>query len=170
MGLLDQLPMPVEVCKIHEKQYGATELEVLGVVWAVKHFIPYLYGHQCDIYTDHEALKSLLNIPQPSGRLARRDMAIQEPDAHILHRSHKPYSNTDTLSRAETVLTKEKEGICSETMATLKPNATSKQGLSTLQRKDKELTDIICFLESGVLQEDKKLAKLVYYSLPIYTC
>ena len=41
----------------HEKRYGATELEGLGVVWAVKHFRPYLYGHHCDIYTDHEALR-----------------------------------------------------------------------------------------------------------------
>ena len=47
----------------HEKCYGVTELEGLGVVWAVKHFRPYLYGHQCDIYTEHEALKSLLNTP-----------------------------------------------------------------------------------------------------------
>ena len=38
----------------HEKKYGITELEGLGVVWAVKHFQPYLYGHQCDVYTDHE--------------------------------------------------------------------------------------------------------------------
>jgi len=50
---------------------GATELETLGVVWAVKHFRPYICGHQCNIYTDHEALKSLLNMSQPSGKLAR---------------------------------------------------------------------------------------------------
>lgn len=37
----------------HEKNYGVTELEGLGVVWAVKHFRAYLYGHHCDVYTDH---------------------------------------------------------------------------------------------------------------------
>ena len=30
----------------HEKRYSATELEALGVVWAVKHFRDYLYGHK----------------------------------------------------------------------------------------------------------------------------
>ena len=67
----------------HEKNYGITEMEALGVVWAVKHFRPYLYGHGCDVYTDHEALKSLLNTPQPSGKLARWGMALQELDLRI---------------------------------------------------------------------------------------
>ena len=61
----------------HEKNYGITELEGLGVVCAVKYFRHYLYGHHCKVYTDHEALKSLLNTPQPSGKLARWGMAIQ---------------------------------------------------------------------------------------------
>ena len=34
----------------HEKNYGTTELEGLGVVWAAKHFRPYLYGHSCVVY------------------------------------------------------------------------------------------------------------------------
>ena len=64
----------------HEKNYGVTELEGLDVVWAVKHFRHYLYHLHCEVYTDHEALKSLLNTPQPSGKLARWGMAIQELD------------------------------------------------------------------------------------------
>ena len=50
---------------------SATELEALGVVWAVKHFRHYLYGHRCHVFSDHEPLKSLLNTPHPSGKLAR---------------------------------------------------------------------------------------------------
>ena len=57
--------------QVHEKNYGITELEGLGVVWAVKHFRPYLYGHSCEVYTDYSALASLLNTTQPSGKLAR---------------------------------------------------------------------------------------------------
>ena len=45
----------------------------------------------------------------------------------------------------------------------------SDQGLSALQRKDKELSDIISFLESSVLPEDEKLAKLVSLTCSQYT-
>ena len=54
----------------HKRKYNATELEALGIVWSVKHFRHYLYGHRCVVYTDHEPLRSLLNTPHPSGKLA----------------------------------------------------------------------------------------------------
>jgi len=55
----------------HEQAYGVTKLEALGVVWAVKHFRPCLYGHTYNVYTDHEALKALLNTPHLFEKLAR---------------------------------------------------------------------------------------------------
>ena len=70
----------------HERNYGVTELEALGVVWAVKHFRHYLYGNRCDVYTDHEALRALLNTPHPSGKLARWGLTLQELDCHIHYR------------------------------------------------------------------------------------
>ena len=45
----------------HERKYVATELEALGTVWAVKHFHHYLYGHHCEVYTDHEPLGFVKN-------------------------------------------------------------------------------------------------------------
>ena len=67
----------------HERNYGVTELEALGVVWAVRHFRHYLYGTRCNVFTDHEALKTLLNTPHPSGKLARWGLSLQELDVHI---------------------------------------------------------------------------------------
>ena len=49
--------------QVHEKNYGSTEMEGLAVVWALKHFHQYLYGNRCQVFTDHEALKALLNTP-----------------------------------------------------------------------------------------------------------
>ena len=82
----------------HETKYGISELEALAVVWATKHFRAYLYGHSCDVYTDHEALQALLNTPHPSGKLARWGMALQEMDLHLHYRPGKTDQNADTLS------------------------------------------------------------------------
>ena len=83
----------------HEKRNSATELEALGVVWAVKHFRHYLYGHRCHVFSDHEPLKSLLNTPHPSGKLARWGLALQEVDLIIHYRSRKSNTSADSLSR-----------------------------------------------------------------------
>lgn len=85
-GLTAPIAFASRTLQKHEQHYGATELEALGVVWATKHFRPYLYGHTCNFYTDHEALKALLNIPHPSGKLAQWGLAIQELDLHIHYR------------------------------------------------------------------------------------
>ena len=59
-GTLHPVAYASRTLQPHEQNYGATELEVLGVVWAAKHFRQYLYGRKCIIFIDHEALKSLL--------------------------------------------------------------------------------------------------------------
>ena len=54
----------------HEKNYGISKLETLGLVWAVRHFRPYLLEHPCMVFTDHAACLSILNTAKPSGKLA----------------------------------------------------------------------------------------------------
>jgi len=88
-GVVRPIAYASRTLKPHERHYGVTELEALGAVWAVKHFQPYLYGHSCHLYTHHEALKSLLNTPHPSGKLARWGLALQEVDIHIHYRPGK---------------------------------------------------------------------------------
>jgi hypothetical protein len=69
------------------------------VVWAVHHFRHYLYGNRC---ADREALKALLNVPHPSGKLARWGLSLQELDLHIHYRPHPKKNNADALSRYPT--------------------------------------------------------------------
>ena len=85
-----------------EKNYGITELETLGVVWALSHFRAYLYGHQVTVYTDHSSVKAILENPHLSGKHARwwtkvYGSGIQ--DVKVVHRSGKHNSNADALSR-----------------------------------------------------------------------
>ena len=49
-----------------EKRYGITELETLVVVWGVSHFHHYLYGNSVTIFTDHTAVKAILESDNPT--------------------------------------------------------------------------------------------------------
>ena len=159
----------------HEKNYGVTELEALGVVWAAKHFRPYLYGHQCDVFTDHVALKSLLCTPQPSGKLARWGMAIQELDLHIHHWSGKKNTNADALSRYPVFSTESASSNHQvlEVVAATTPSWESAKGgeptLSTLQRADPQLPPIVEYVEKGELLEDDKRARELALTKSQYT-
>ena len=61
----------------NEKNYGATNLELLAVVWATEHFKQYLLGKRFLLNTDHSALKMLLKSDEISGMQARWVMKIQ---------------------------------------------------------------------------------------------
>ena len=142
----------------HERIYGVTELEGLGVVWAVNHFRSYLYGHRCKVYTDYEVLKALLNTPQPSGKLARWGMAIQELDLQILHRSGKCNENADALSRFLLVSKgKPTATIADQVVAAVNP--VDPDTLPSLQRSDPNINQVVTYLESGVLPPADKDAK-----------
>ena len=97
-GLVAPIAYASRTLQKHEQNYGVIELEALGVVWAIRHFRPYLYGHACKVYTDHEALRSLLNTLQPSGKLARWELTIQELDLEIHYSPGRFNQAADPLS------------------------------------------------------------------------
>ena len=82
-----------------EQRYSITELETLGLVWAVKLFRPYILGHRCIVFTDHAACTSLLTAKNPSSKQVRWALSIQEFDLDIRHRSGKSNRVADALSR-----------------------------------------------------------------------
>ena len=154
----------------HERNYCITELEALGVVWAVRHFRAYLLGHHCTVYTDHSPVKAMLTAKHPSGRLARWSLTLAEFDLEILYRPGKQNSHADALSRSPMPL---QEGTIQQLLET--PDASSAPVLSqvnqdeapsescraieALQREDPDLQPLVHFLESGELPADEKLAK-----------
>ena len=46
---------------LSQKNYSASEKELLGIVMAVEHWSTYLYGKKIIIYSDHKPLAWLLN-------------------------------------------------------------------------------------------------------------
>ena len=150
----------------HEQNYGATELEALGVVWAIRHFRPYLYGHACKVYTDHEALKSLLNTPHPSGKLARWGLTIQELDLEIHYRPGRSNQAADALSRRVTpndvtssgslVPTKDGDETIHRLTTSEEENAES---LASRQDSDVELNIIKQYLLDNKLPDQEEKAR-----------
>jgi hypothetical protein len=83
----------------NKKNYGATNLELLAVVWAIKHFEHYLLGKKFLLNTDHSALKSLFKSREISGMQARWIMKIQSFVFDIIIKPGRKHGNADALSR-----------------------------------------------------------------------
>lgn len=83
-----------------EKNYSTTELECLAVLWAVEKWKCYLDGYQFFVVTDHASLKWLDNLKDPTGRLGRWAVRLQQFDYEVIHRKGKDHVVPDLLSRA----------------------------------------------------------------------
>ena len=164
----------------HEGNYGSSEMEALAVVWAVKHFRHYIYGHHCMVFTDHEALKALLNTPQPSGKLARWGMALQELDLRIEYRPGKTNARADALSRHKVTLLQDDVSqtqahplvaamVDKPPAATVAGEGSNEDSLSYRQRQDPQLVAIIQYIETGELPKEEKRAQEVALTSTAFT-
>ena len=62
---------------------------------------PYLEGYKFTVVTDHSALRWLCNLKEPTGRLARWALQLQQWDFDIVHRRWTLHQVPDALSRAQ---------------------------------------------------------------------
>jgi len=84
-----------------ERNYCTIEKELLGIVWAVKHFRPYIYGRKFEIETDHQPLVYLFGITNPSSRLTKFRLILEEYDFTIKYITGKSNVIADALSRVD---------------------------------------------------------------------
>ena len=83
-----------------ETRYSTIEKELLGIVWAVGYFRPYIYGTKFTIMTDHKPLKWLFSLKEPNSKLMRWRMKLEEYDYTIEYKKGSN-NNADALSRIE---------------------------------------------------------------------
>ena len=86
-----------------EKKYSIGELELLAVVWGLEKFRFYLYVKKVYLYTDHQALESLIkrnrSNSQYSARLTRWLDRLTHFDISVQHIAGSNLKFTDYLSR-----------------------------------------------------------------------
>ncbi|KAH0822374.1 hypothetical protein GEV33_000417 [Tenebrio molitor] len=82
-----------------EQAYSTTEKECLAVVWGIEKMRPYLEGYRFTVLTDHQSLKWLQAIKDPTGRLARWAIFLQQHDFDIRYRKGVLNRVADALSR-----------------------------------------------------------------------
>ena len=159
----------------HEKNYAISELETLGLVWAVKYFRSYILGHHCTVLTDHAACVSLLNCARPSTKLARWAMIIQELDLEIKHRSGRSNASADALSRnpapeatVAAITQMDPDGVESQDLAETSDvlelsdvSQGSLFNLSSLQESDPLYQDMYKYLSEKELPTEDKAARRI---------
>lgn len=84
-----------------ECNYNTTEKELLAILFGCKTFRPYLYGRHFQIVTDHRPLKWLFNHKDPSSKLQRWRLKLEEYEYEIIYRKGK-FNAADALSRYPT--------------------------------------------------------------------
>ena len=174
-----------------ERNYGITDLETLAVVWAVTHFRCYLYGHAVTIYTDHSAVRAVLETSTPSGWHARWWTRVVYGSGirsiRIVYRPGKANANADALSR-NPVGEAPDEGI-GETelqvaaitsvpahpmlsipeLLSAVPEVSHPTAFVTEQLKDLKLAYMVRYLEKEELPDDPELARQVVSQSCLFT-
>ena len=164
-----------------ERNYAITELETLAVVWAMSHFHSYLYGHSVTVFTDHTAVKAVLETPSPSGKHARwwtRVYGCGIQEVKIQYRPGRANTNADALSRrpqapaptvglaaaevqiaaVESVATGEGARNITELLQAA-PVELEPVSFAEEQRKDPRVLEVIRLLEAGELPPDERRAR-----------
>jgi len=131
-----------------ERNYPVFELEALGVVWAAKHFRSYLYQTEFTVVTDHAALQFILKKPNPSPRICRWALALQEFTFDVKHRPGSKHRNADALSRLCSSAVETPVNISKEPVSNDIPKS-----LEQLQTEDSVCSDYRNFILQGKLPE-----------------
>ncbi len=82
-----------------ERNYCTTRMELLALIYFMRHFRPYLIGQSFVARTDHSALQWVQNIKEPEGQRARWIEQMQEYDFTVEHRRGRQHQNADTLTQ-----------------------------------------------------------------------
>lgn len=83
----------------YEQKKKVIELELIAIHFAIKKFRPYLYGTHFTVRTDHKPLKYLYSLADPSNKLTRIRLELEEYNFTVEYIKGKSNVVADALSR-----------------------------------------------------------------------
>ncbi|GBL98096.1 Retrovirus-related Pol polyprotein from transposon 17.6 [Araneus ventricosus] len=83
-----------------ESKYSIVELEAMAIVFALNQFKNYLYGRHFTVYSDQKCLSQILKLKDPSSKIARWILTLQEFDYTVIYKPGRFNFMADFLSRA----------------------------------------------------------------------
>ncbi|KAG5873267.1 hypothetical protein JTB14_013178 [Gonioctena quinquepunctata] len=87
-----------------ERKFSTTERECLAVIWSKEKLRPYIEGTHFTVVTDHWALCWLNNFEDPTGRLGRWNLKLQQYSFDLVHRNGKEDVVPDMLFRTVPII------------------------------------------------------------------
>lgn len=82
-----------------ESNKSTIEQELTAIHWAIKFFRPYIYGKRFLVRSDHRPLTYLFSLKNPSSKLTRMRLDLEEFDFVVQYLSGKENYVADALSR-----------------------------------------------------------------------
>ena len=67
-----------------KRNYPTIEKELLAIVWGCKYFRQYFYGRKFTIVTDHCPLTWIFSVKNPSSRLLRWRLKLEEYEYEVV--------------------------------------------------------------------------------------
>ncbi len=150
-----------------QRAYHTSEREFLALIKCVKKWKAFFWGRKISIESDHEALKGVLNVRDPYGRIARWFALLSQFNYEVNYIKGTDNIAADVMSRTYGDLDDNKlaelEAKCYSMRkevvnALIEYNGPSEQEYIAAQREDKEIIKYIRYLESNELPDDNKEA------------
>ena len=140
-----------------EQNKSTIEKELAAIHWALNYFKPYVYGTKFLVKSDHKPLTYLFAMKNPSSKLTRMRLDLEEFDFSVEFIKGKNNTGADALSRLEFENIKTIRKVT--TRSNTKPKQNDKPGVATNELKEMDPK----IYEISNMKQVKTLPKLKFY-------
>ena len=142
-----------------ESNYSVCKRELLGVIYFVRHFHPYLVGKPFLLRSDHASLQWLINFKNPTGMLARWLETLNQYSFRIEYKPGPKNSAADALSRVPAATADAAtQTDCADPVRLLHSRDWSASFLRSEQESDPAIAEITQHLSRGIKPHKRQLS------------